>query len=364
MGAGPELLDFGFFRFQLGFCGVLWFNVCAGKGRSSQYRAEPATTLSYKFHGVAPLWDVFAAHDLSYKFPGHNITAGCKYSPDPNILKSYRVLDSDRIAPNKGAAHPFDLRWGPPIRAAYLGAAAARCSTGHAHDAFCYGYSAIAPSVFDEALRRWRGSLAGGARQAPGRPAYSSSPWGISAPGPRGARALALLLASLQLPFRKVIGVEFSAPLAAIARNNVARWGARYAPAGAGCACFSRTRWGVSGPGREHGPSLLVYLYKSIPLRNCASRCWSGWKRWAPWQRARRGVERCRSRTVDILYVNPVCADVSRRPAVFRSLWTGAPSQISISMRRIQGGGTCMRTTVRSSVCVTGFREGRCRGPR
>jgi SAM-dependent methyltransferase len=221
-------------------------------------------------------------------------------------MKSYRALDSDRIAPNKGAAHPFDLRWGTDT-GGYL--APREMPTGHAHDAFCYGYSAIAPSVFDEALRRWHGSLAGGARQAG---AHSFVDIGAG-------KGRALLLASL-LPFRKVIGVEFSAELAEIARNNVARWGKLARPR-AQLRVFQQDALAFRWPRTP----LLVYLYNPFHCE-IVEQMLERLERWAA--AGARGGVRSAGRTVDILYVNPVCADAISRRRTFSLLWT---EQISMS---------------------------------
>src|SRR6266850_1944719 len=65
-------------------------------------------------------------------------------------------LRSAQIAPNKDAAHPFDIAHGTDT-GGYL--SPNEIVTGHAHDALGYGYSAIAPSVFREICRRWRATL-------------------------------------------------------------------------------------------------------------------------------------------------------------------------------------------------------------
>ena len=58
-----------------------------------------------------------------------------------------------RIAPNRGVIHPFDKKYGTDT-SGYL--SPEDLVTGQDHDSLNYGYSAIAPSVFREALRRWQ----------------------------------------------------------------------------------------------------------------------------------------------------------------------------------------------------------------
>jgi SAM-dependent methyltransferase len=80
-------------------------------------------------------------------------------------------------------------------------------------DAMNNGYSAVAPSVFRDACRRWRAALPS---PPSGMEAYSFVDVGAG-------KGRALLLAS-ELPFRKVIGVELNEALARIAERNIAHW--------------------------------------------------------------------------------------------------------------------------------------------
>src|ERR1700719_3166712 len=84
--------------------------------------------------------------------------------------------------------------------------------SGRPHDAMNNGYSAVAPSVFREACRRWRATLPSAARIE----AYTFVDIGAG-------KGRALLLAA-ELPFRKVIGVELSEELARIAQKNITLW--------------------------------------------------------------------------------------------------------------------------------------------
>src|SRR5580704_13113381 len=65
-------------------------------------------------------------------------------------------MTASDIAPNRHAVHPFDEKYGTDT-GGYL--SPQEIATGRAHDAFNFGYSAIAPSVFREACRRWRDTL-------------------------------------------------------------------------------------------------------------------------------------------------------------------------------------------------------------
>jgi SAM-dependent methyltransferase len=196
------------------------------------------------------------------------------------------------VAPNKDAAHPFDVEYGTDT-GGYL--SPQEIVTGHANDAFGYGYSAIAPSVFREMSRRWRDALADPVR---GVAAYSFIDVGAG-------KGRALLLAST-LPFRRVVGVELSPKLARIAQRNVARWSLVARP---------RARIRVLAMDalelRWPRPPLLVYLYNPFAC-----------------ELVEQLVERLEFAAgsglapVDLLYVNPTCADVLSRRRGWVLLWT------------------------------------------
>ena len=114
------------------------------------------------------------------------------------------------IAPNRDAIHPFDLKYGTDT-AGYL--RPNEIASGGIHDAMNNGYSAVAPSVFREACRRWRESLPSSAASVA---AYTFVDIG-------SGKGRALLLAT-ELPFRKVVGVELNPELARIARQNGGIW--------------------------------------------------------------------------------------------------------------------------------------------
>jgi SAM-dependent methyltransferase len=225
------------------------------------------------------------------------------------------------IAPNKEAIHPFDSEHGTDT-GGYLGPR--EIVTGHAHDALGYGYSAIAPSVFREMIRRWRATLADPAR---GPAAYSFVDIGAG-------KGRALLLAS-EIGFRKVIGVELSAELARIAQDNVERWQRVAQPRAKirvlhqDALQFCWPRKTIRGRPRT---SLLVFLYNPFACelverlldRLEAAAPGAGPDRigagstWCP----REGTTGRRTRAIDLLYANPTCADIISKRGTWVLKWT------------------------------------------
>jgi SAM-dependent methyltransferase len=104
--------------------------------------------------------------------------------------------------------HPFDLEFG--VRTSGL-VAGRHLHAGHRHDRHVTAYYAVAPSVFQAILVRWR-------RCRPLAPidAYTFVDLGAG-------MGRALLLAAAY-PFRAVVGVELHPTLARIARRNFAQW--------------------------------------------------------------------------------------------------------------------------------------------
>ena len=106
--------------------------------------------------------------------------------------------------------HPFDLEFG--VRTSGL-VAGRNLGSGHRNDRHFTAYYAVAPSVFQDMIVRWR-------RCRPGAPCahrriYPHRRWRRH--GPRK------LLAS-EYPFRAVVGVEIHPTLARIGRRNMALW--------------------------------------------------------------------------------------------------------------------------------------------
>lgn len=104
--------------------------------------------------------------------------------------------------------HPFDLEFG--VRTSGL-VAGRNLKTGHRNDRHATAYYAVAPSVFQSLLVRWR-------RFKPVAPLDSYTFVDMGA-----GMGRALLLAA-EFPFRTVIGVEMHPALARIGRRNMARW--------------------------------------------------------------------------------------------------------------------------------------------
>lgn len=215
-------------------------------------------------------------------------------------------MRSAQIAPNKDAAHPFDIEHGTDT-GGYL--SPLEIVTGHAHDEQQYGYSAIAPSVFRTMCVRWRDTLADPVR---GPAAYSFVDIGAG-------KGRALLLAS-QIPFRKVIGVELSADLARIAENNVERWqSAKKAGGRAAIHVLNQDALQFCWP----RTSLLVFLYNPFAcelVEQLLERLEAAARR----GHASKGEdpEARPSSAIDLLYANPTCADVVSKRGKWVLLWT------------------------------------------
>jgi SAM-dependent methyltransferase len=201
-------------------------------------------------------------------------------------------VSASKTAPNRGVIHPFDRKYGTDT-GGYLGPE--DLVKGRANDALNHGYSAIAPSVFHEACRRWRETL----------PAVSGRINAYSFVDVGAGKGRALLLAA-ELPFRKVIGVEVSEELARIAQRNVARWSRVAKPK-------SKIRVVHEDAAKFRWPRtpLLVYLYNPFACSLVA-------------QMAERlaAVAASGSGLVDLLYVNPTCTDTLTAQGLFVRLWT------------------------------------------
>jgi SAM-dependent methyltransferase len=199
---------------------------------------------------------------------------------------------TQNIAPNKNTTHPFDLKYGTDT-GGYL--RPDEIVSGHANDALNNGYSAVAPSVFREACRRWRETLPVSAARLE---AYSFVDVGAG-------KGRALLLAA-ELPFRKTIGVELNAELARIARKNVALWSILAKPRArirVQCEDAMEFRWPRT--------PLLVYLnnpFECELVERIAANL--------------AAVGASRPGLVDMLYVNPGCAETLTSRGIFKLLWS------------------------------------------
>jgi predicted RNA methylase len=110
--------------------------------------------------------------------------------------------------------HPFDLEHG--VRTSGL-VAGRHLKSGHKHDRHNTAYYAVAPSVFQAMIVRWRRS----------RPLAPIDQYTFIDFGAGMGRAMLL---AAGLPFRRVIGVELNPTLARIARRNLAVWRAAGRP--------------------------------------------------------------------------------------------------------------------------------------
>jgi SAM-dependent methyltransferase len=198
---------------------------------------------------------------------------------------------ASKIAPNRNALHPFDRKYGTDT-GGYM--SPDELLGGAAHDAMNNGYSAVAPSVFREACRRWRETLSTSAAHVE---AYTFVDVGAG-------KGRALLLAA-ELPFRKAIGVELNEELARIARRNVTIW-SRSARPRAKIRVLQQDALEFRWP---RAP-LLIYLnnpFECELVEKLAAKLADG---------ATSGPG-----LVDILYVNPGCADTLTRQGNFKLLW-------------------------------------------
>ena len=201
--------------------------------------------------------------------------------------------------PYRYIEHPFDTQFGVDT-SGYIGAR--ELVTKHAHDAFNNGYSAIAPSVFREAMRRWQKTLSPSRAQIE---AHSFVDVGTGKGRP-------VLMAS-EFPFRKVIGVEINPALVTIAQWNVEKWRREHrssAPMRVVCADAASFRWPRT--------PLLIYLYNPFE-RELVERLIS---------RLRAAFTR-EPHPLDILYVNPVhtissapCSDLFAQGSGFKHVWS------------------------------------------
>lgn len=202
------------------------------------------------------------------------------------------MSSASRTAPNRHVVHPFDLRYGTDT-GGYL--APEDLVRGRANDAHNYGYSAIAPSVFRQASRRWQESL----------PAVSGRVEAYSFVDVGAGKGRAVLLAS-EMPFRKAIGVELSEELSAIAQSNAVRWSRVASP-----KSKIRMVHGDATAFQWPRTPLLVYLYNPFACSLVAQVAAS-----------LADLAAGGSGLVDLLYVNPTCADVLSTQGSFAHLWT------------------------------------------
>jgi len=107
-----------------------------------------------------------------------------------------RSRRNDGTSETKPSVHPFDLRYGVDT-SGLIGGGELR--SGHRNDVFNTAYYGMAPSRFRQVMSDWLFIDLG------------------------CGKGRAVMMAS-EFPFRQVIGVELHAPLAKIAKENVAAW--------------------------------------------------------------------------------------------------------------------------------------------
>jgi SAM-dependent methyltransferase len=201
------------------------------------------------------------------------------------------LAKASNIAPNRHAVHSFDLKYGTDT-GGYL--SPQEIGRGGIRDAMNNGYSNVAPSVFREACRRWRETLPSSAAHVE---AYSFVDVGAG-------KGRALLLAA-ELPFRKVIGVELSEELARIAQKNITLWKRLARP-----RAKIRVMREDAAEFRWPRTPLLVYLNNPFDCALVEQLT----DHLASVAAAGPGL-------VDLLYVNPACADTLTQQGFFKLLW-------------------------------------------
>ncbi len=208
---------------------------------------------------------------------------------------------ASHIAPNRHAVHPFDLKYGTDT-GGYLRPDELRnegIGGANTNDSMNNGYSAVAPSVFREACRRWRETLPLSAARTE---AYTFVDVGAG-------KGRALLLAAEQ-PFRKVLGVELNEELARIAQNNLAQYNFAHRKRTARPRAKIRVVQQDAIEFRWPHPPLLVFLNNPF---ECALV-----EQFA----AKLAIVAARGPSlVDLLYVNPGCADIFVQQGIFKPLW-------------------------------------------
>jgi len=217
---------------------------------------------------------------VSSATPVAAITAGAK----PRLLPGLSVKDGL-------IRHPFDLEFG--VRTSGL-IAGRHLRAGHRNDRHVTAYYAVAPSVFQAMIVRWR-------RCRPLAPldAYTFLDFGAG-------MGRALLLAS-QYRFRAVIGIELHATLARIGRKNIALWRA----AGRAVSPLRMVHRDATEFALPSGPC-VVFLFNPFagPVVRRLLRTWAH-------ALAERGG------LLDILYVNNEQESIFRREPGWERLFHG-----------------------------------------
>lgn len=187
--------------------------------------------------------------------------------------------------------HPFDLEFG--VRTSGL-IAGRHLGSGHRNDRHVTAYYAVAPSVFQGMIVRWRSC----------RPLAPIDEYTFVDLGAGMGRAMLLAAAH---PFRAVLGVELHPTLARIARKNLAFWRAA-GRSRASTRMFCRDALEFPLPA---GPC-VVFLFNPFgaPVLRRLLRSW-------------KLILAERPAQLDILYVNNEQESVLRREPEFERLFHG-----------------------------------------
>jgi SAM-dependent methyltransferase len=203
-----------------------------------------------------------------------------------------RKLSSSRSYPQDESIHPFDQKHGVDT-GGFLGGGRLAAAGGQNafHNA---GYYGISPSRFQTAIERWNEYL-----PANGLTGYSFIDLGCG-------KGRALMLAS-EYPFREVIGIELNPDLASIAADNIKIW----LQSNRSQCPIQVLAQDVAAFAFPQGPC-AVYLYNPFGAPVV--------------QQLISNIEQqfgARSGILDILYVNPVAADLFAQHPGFSLLWSG-----------------------------------------
>jgi hypothetical protein len=191
--------------------------------------------------------------------------------------------------------HPFDQMHGVDTSGLVP---ATHLVTGHANDEHITAYYGVAPSILRALIGAWRAS----------GPPHSIEEYTFIDVGAGKGRGL---LVASEYSFRKVIGIELNAEMAAIARQNVERWTRAHSedPTAARLAPIELFEQDALDFDLPQTPTLLFLFhpFEAPVLKQLLRRIETQFAR--------------RPGTLDLLYVNAECADVIDRNPGFTQLF-------------------------------------------
>jgi SAM-dependent methyltransferase len=144
--------------------------------------------------------------------------------------------------------HPFDLEHGMDTSGLLF---AEHLASGHAHDDHINAYWGTAPSGFRGVLEQWQQVLAGSIQD------YTFLDIGCG-------KGRVLMLAS-GAPFQRIVGVELSPALTAIAERNMAKWRVQWSTAPHLCANIDILNVDALAAPIPDSP-VVLYIYNSFNL--------------------------------------------------------------------------------------------------